>query len=105
MFMIFIEIHTLLLATNSLLIEKGIFTKEELEKKRSQLFSLMREYFILMASKDEGKEKEAEKLSELLKISKDIMKEANFDLDQLQDEYIKKQFEDRLIPPTPPVKE
>lgn len=95
MLLIFLEIHSLLLATNSLLIEKGLITKEELESKREKIFKLMRDYGLLMASQTEDKQKEDEKLKEIVQISRDLIKECNFEIGEMQEDYINKQFANR----------
>ncbi len=96
MIMMFMQIHSLILATNSILIEKGLIEKDVLEKKSVVIFSLMREYASIMASEKE-EDKEKEKLERLLEIAKKLVNECKFEINQLEDDFIKKQFESRAI--------
>jgi len=89
------EIHSLLLANSSLLIEKKIFSKEELEQKRSVIFSLVNEYKNIISTAKENDEDEKKKLDRLLEISKNLVKECNLSDSVDSEDFVKMQFEAR----------
>lgn len=101
MMLMFIQIHSLILATNALLIEKNILDKESLEKKSKKIFSMMCEYTSIMASEiNSDKDIENKKLDDLMRITSELVKECNFEIDSLSESIIKKQFEARSLVPS-----
>jgi hypothetical protein len=82
------DMYALLLATNALLIEKQIITKEELQLKRSKINSLILEYSSILTS--EHGEDEGKKLDRALEVMKEFFTECK--VEDIEEELIKKQF-------------
>lgn len=95
MLFILMQIHSLILASNSLLIEKGIITKEEFQNKFKKIYSIVYEYSLVMSSKKEDDNKEKEKLDKLMELASSLLKECNFTLSEFEEPFIKRAFENR----------
>lgn len=81
--------YSLLLATNSLLIEKGIIKKEELQLKRTKINNLINEYSLLITS-EYDKEVEDKKIDRAIEVMKEFFTECK--VEDMEEELIKKQF-------------
>ena len=83
------DMYSLLLATNSLLIEKGIIKKEELQLKRTKINNLINEYSLLITS-EYDKEVEDKKIDRAIEVMKEFFTECK--VEDMEEELIKKQF-------------
>lgn len=83
------DMYSLLLATNSLLIENGIIKKEELQLKRTKINNLINEYSMLLTS-EHDKETENKKLDRAIEVMKEFFAECK--VEDIEEELIKKQF-------------
>lgn len=83
------DMYSLLLATNSLLIEKGIIKKEELQLKRTKINNLINEYSLLITS-EYDKEIESKKIDRAIEVMKEFFAECK--VEDIEEELIKKQF-------------
>lgn len=76
--MIILQLYALNAALSSILVEKKICTKEELDSLKSKIFNLILECNVIMNSNvDEDKAKETKKYERLQKINDELAKVCN----------------------------